>query len=147
MCFLRHLSEEEAIATLEEALPYRDKFIGVGLDSSELGTRRKNSRACSSAAASSACTWSRMPARRAAGVYRNRAGPAQRRAHRPRRALPGRPALVERLAQEQMALTVCPLSNIKLRVFDHMGSTICCAARRRPGPPSTRTTRPTSAAT
>jgi adenosine deaminase len=37
MCFLRHLSEEEALATLEEALPFRDKFIGVGLDSSEVG--------------------------------------------------------------------------------------------------------------
>ena len=37
LCFLRHLSEEEAFETLEQALPYRDKFIGVGLDSSELG--------------------------------------------------------------------------------------------------------------
>src|SRR5205823_13187612 len=37
MCFLRHLSEDEAIATLEEALPHRDKLIGVGLDSSEVG--------------------------------------------------------------------------------------------------------------
>ena len=37
MCFLRHLSEEDAFATLEQALPYRDKFIGVGLDSSERG--------------------------------------------------------------------------------------------------------------
>ena len=37
MCFLRHLSEDDAIATLDESLPYRDKFIGVGLDSSEVG--------------------------------------------------------------------------------------------------------------
>jgi adenine deaminase len=37
LCFLRHLSEEEAFATLEEALPFRDLFIGVGLDSSEVG--------------------------------------------------------------------------------------------------------------
>ena len=37
LCFLRHLSEEEAFATLEQALPFRDKFIGVGLDSSEVG--------------------------------------------------------------------------------------------------------------
>ncbi|MGZ5818865.1 MAG: adenosine deaminase, partial [Burkholderiaceae bacterium] len=37
MCFLRHLSEEDAFATLEQALPFRDKFIGVGLDSSERG--------------------------------------------------------------------------------------------------------------
>ena len=37
LCFLRHLSEEDAFATLEAALPYREHFIGVGLDSSELG--------------------------------------------------------------------------------------------------------------
>ena len=37
MCFLRHLSEDDAIATLEQALPYKDKIIGVGLDSSEKG--------------------------------------------------------------------------------------------------------------
>src|SRR5262249_14555831 len=37
LCFLRHLSEEEAFATLEEALPYRRFFVGVGLDSSERG--------------------------------------------------------------------------------------------------------------
>ena len=37
LCFLRHLSEQEAFATLEQALPLRDKFIGVGLDSSEVG--------------------------------------------------------------------------------------------------------------
>ena len=37
LCFLRHLSEEEAFETLEQALPFRDKFIGVGLDSSEVG--------------------------------------------------------------------------------------------------------------
>jgi adenosine deaminase len=37
LCFLRHLSEEDAFDTLEQALPFRDKFIGVGLDSSELG--------------------------------------------------------------------------------------------------------------
>src|SRR4051812_17026914 len=37
LCFLRHLSEEDALATLEDALPWRDRFIGVGLDSSELG--------------------------------------------------------------------------------------------------------------
>ena len=37
MCFLRHLSEEEAFETLEAAMPYRDKFIGIGLDSGEVG--------------------------------------------------------------------------------------------------------------
>ena len=37
LCFLRHLSEDDAVATLEAAMPWRDRFIGVGLDSSELG--------------------------------------------------------------------------------------------------------------
>src|SRR5690606_7701964 len=37
MCFLRHLSEEDALKTLEQALPYKDKILGVGLDSSEVG--------------------------------------------------------------------------------------------------------------
>ena len=37
MCFLRHLSEEDALKTLEQALPYKDKIVGVGLDSSEVG--------------------------------------------------------------------------------------------------------------
>ena len=37
MCFLRHLSEEDALKTLEQALPYKYKIIGVGLDSSEVG--------------------------------------------------------------------------------------------------------------
>ncbi|NMS52593.1 adenosine deaminase family protein, partial [Vibrio parahaemolyticus] len=37
MCFLRHLSEEDALATLEQALPFKDKIVAVGLDSSEQG--------------------------------------------------------------------------------------------------------------
>src|SRR5690606_33261169 len=37
MCFLRHLSEESAMKTLEEALPYKSRILGVGLDSSEVG--------------------------------------------------------------------------------------------------------------
>ena len=42
MCFLRHLSEEAAFATLEQALPYREQFIGVGLDSGERGNPPEN---------------------------------------------------------------------------------------------------------
>ena len=42
MCFVRHLSEQEAFETLEQALPYRDKIIGVGLDSGELGNPPEN---------------------------------------------------------------------------------------------------------
>ena len=47
LCFLRHLSEEDAFATLEAAMPFREHFVGVGLDSSELGhPPSRNSNAC-----------------------------------------------------------------------------------------------------
>jgi len=121
MCFLRHLSEIEAIATLEESLPYRDKFIGVGLDSSEVG----------------------HPPEKFARVFERARGLGLRLvAHAGEEGPPSyiesaldvlkveridhgvraieSPALMERLAQEQMALTVCPLSNVKLRVYDVM---------------------------
>ena len=91
MCFLRHLPEDDALATLEEALPFRDKFIGVGLDSSERG--HPPEKFC-------ARVRTLPPARPAPGrprrrggparLHRNRARRAQRRTHRPRRALPGR---------------------------------------------------------
>ncbi|MGB9110601.1 MAG: adenosine deaminase [Telluria sp.] len=122
LCFLRHLSEEEAIATLEEAIPYRDKFIGVGLDSSELGhPPEKFARVFERA--------------RNLGLHlvahAGEEGPPSyiesaldvlnvERIDHGVRCLDD-PALVERLVREQMALTVCPLSNIKLRVFDVMG--------------------------
>jgi adenosine deaminase len=122
LCFLRHLSEEEAIATLEEAIPYRDKFIGVGLDSSELGhPPEKFARVFERA--------------RNLGLHlvahAGEEGPPSyiesaldvlnvERIDHGVRCLDD-PALVQRLVREQMALTVCPLSNIKLRVFDVMG--------------------------
>jgi adenosine deaminase len=122
LCFLRHLSEEEAIATLEEAIPYRDKIIGVGLDSSEVGhPPEKFARVFERA--------------RNLGLHlvahAGEEGPSSyiesaldvlnvERIDHGVRCLDD-PALVQRLVREQMALTVCPLSNIKLRVFDVMG--------------------------
>ena len=121
MCFLRHLSEDEAIATLEEALPFRDKFIGVGLDSSERGHPPEK--------------FARVFERcRQLGLHlvahAGEEGPPAyiepaldlltvERIDHGVRCLED-PLLVRRLAQEQVALTVCPLSNIKLRVFDRM---------------------------
>ncbi len=122
MCFLRHLPEEEAIATLEEALPYRDKLIGVGLDSSELGHPPEK--------------FARVFERcRQLGLHlvahAGEEGPpayietaldllnVERIDHGVRCLEDG--ALTQRLAQEHIALTVCPLSNIKLRVFGDMG--------------------------
>ena len=122
MCFLRHLSEEEAMATLEDALPFRDKIIGVGLDSSEQGHPPEK--------------FARVFQRcRQLGLHlvahAGEEGPPAyistaldvlhvERIDHGVRCLED-PALTRRLAQEQVALTVCPLSNVKLRVFGHMG--------------------------
>ncbi len=123
MCFLRHLSEDEAIATLEESLPYRDKFIGVGLDSSEVGhPPEKFARVFERA---------RQLGLRLVAHAGEEGPPAYiesaldvlnvERIDHGVRALES-PELVARLARERIALTVCPLSNIKLCVFDAMGS-------------------------
>ncbi len=121
LCFLRHLSEDEALATLEAALPWREHFIGVGLDSSERGHPPEK--------------FARVFARAGAlGLHRvahaGEEGPpsyieaaldvlhAERIDHGVRCV--ESPALVERLAREGIALTVCPLSNLKLRVFDRL---------------------------
>jgi adenosine deaminase len=122
LCFLRHLSEEDALATLEAALPYRDKIIGVGLDSSEVGHPPEK--------------FTRVFARaRELGLHlvahAGEEGPPEyiwsaldvlhvERIDHGVRCLEDA-ALTRRLAAEKMALTVCPLSNVKLRVFDHMG--------------------------
>jgi adenosine deaminase len=119
LCFLRHLSEDDALATLEAALPYRDKFIGVGLDSSEMGHPPEK--------------FERVFARaRAQGLrlvaHAGEEGPpayilaaldvlhVERIDHGVRCVED--PALVRRLARERMPLTVCPLSNVKLCVFE-----------------------------
>ncbi|MGV8869432.1 MAG: adenosine deaminase [Janthinobacterium svalbardensis] len=121
LCFLRHLSEEEAFETLEDALPHRDKFIGIGLDSSEVGNPPEK--------------FSRVFARcRELGLHMvahaGEEGPpayirtalddlqVERIDHGVRCLEDAE--LTARLAREQIALTVCPLSNTKLRVFDQM---------------------------
>ena len=121
LCFLRHLSEEDALQTLHDALPWRQHFIGVGLDSSERGHPPEK--------------FARVFARAGEfGLHRvahaGEEGPpsyieaaldvlhAERIDHGVRCV--ESPALVERLAKERIALTVCPLSNLKLRVFDRL---------------------------
>ena len=64
LCFLRHLDEADAFATLEAARPWLDRIAAVGLDSSELGPRPRNSPASSPRRAPPGCGWWRMPARR-----------------------------------------------------------------------------------
>jgi adenosine deaminase len=121
LCFLRHLSEADAMATLEAALPYRHHFIGVGLDSSERGHPPEK--------------FARVFARaRELGLHvvahAGEEGPpayiwsaldvlkVQRIDHGVR--CTEDPALVRRLATARMPLTVCPLSNVKLCVFDSL---------------------------
>jgi adenosine deaminase len=121
LCFLRHLSEDAALATLEQALPYRHQFIGVGLDSSERGHPPEKF-----ARVFSRCRELGLHAVAHAGEE----GPpayieaaldvlkVQRIDHGVRCV--ESPALVQRLARERVPLTVCPLSNVKLCVFETM---------------------------
>ncbi|SEI92041.1 adenosine deaminase [Pseudomonas linyingensis] len=118
LCFLRHLSEEDGFATLEQALPHLARIHGVGLDSSEQGHPPSK--------------FARLFARcRELGLHcvahAGEEGPpayivealdvlkVERIDHGVRAAED--PALLARLAREQVPLTVCPLSNVKLRVF------------------------------
>lgn len=121
LCFLRHLSEDDAFATLEQALPWRRHFIGVGLDSSERGHppekfARVFERCRELGLHVVAHAGEEGPAeyvRSALDVLK-----AERIDHGVRSVED--PSLVERLARERVPLTVCPLSNVKLRVFDSM---------------------------
>ena len=121
LCFLRHLSADAAMKTLEAALPHKGRLAGVGLDSSEKG---------------------HPPAKFAAVFEKARAAGLRAVAHAGEEGPPEYirqaldvlkveridhgvrcaedPALVRRLKQARVPLTVCPLSNIKLRVFDSM---------------------------
>lgn len=121
LCFLRHLPEAAAHHTLDQALPHLDKIVAVGLDSSEAGN----------------------PPSRFADVFsRARAEGLRTVAHAGEEGPPAYirealdllevsridhgvrcvedPQLVERLAAEDVPLTVCPLSNVALRVFDRL---------------------------
>ena len=122
MCFLRHLSEEEAIATLEEALPFRDKIIGVGLDSSEVGHPPEKFARVFERARNLGLHLVAHAGEEGPPAYIESALDVLNveRIDHGVRCLED-PDLVARLVREQMALTVCPLSNIKLRVFDVMG--------------------------
>jgi adenosine deaminase len=121
LCFLRHLSEEDALATLEAAMPWREHFIGVGLDSSELGHPPEK--------------FARVFARaRELGLHvvahAGEEGPPAyiwsaldvlkvERIDHGVQAIHDEP-LMKRLAETAMPLTVCPLSNLKLCVFNNL---------------------------
>ncbi|EGQ8083900.1 TPA: adenosine deaminase [Vibrio parahaemolyticus] len=121
-CFLRHLSKESAMETLQSVLKHRDKIIGVGLDSSENGhPPAKFLRVFQQAKEAGLLTV----------AHAGEEGPAQNitdaiemlevsRVDHGVRCVEDE-ALVESLIETKMPLTVCPLSNIKLCVFDEMG--------------------------
>ncbi len=119
MCFLRHLSAEEAMETLRRSLPFREWIVGVGLDSSEVGNPPEEFEVVFDEAREHGLLtvahageegppeyiWQALDDLK---VYRIDHGV---------RCVED-PELVERLREEQVPLTVCPLSNVRLRVFD-----------------------------
>jgi len=118
LCFLRHLSESDAFEALEQAQPYLDKLVGVGLASSELGhppekfarvfakARKLGLRLVAHAGEEGppAYIWSALDALKVERIDHGV------------QCLKDR-ALVARLVHDRIPLTVCPLSNLKLRVF------------------------------
>lgn len=117
MCFLRHLSEEDAFETLEQALPYRDKFIGIGLDSGEVGNppekfakvfakcRQLGFHLVAHAGEEGppAYVWTALDVLKVERIDHG--------VQSSKDAL-----LMARLKQDRIPLTVCPLSNLKLCV-------------------------------
>ncbi len=121
LCFLRHLSAEAGAETLAQALPFRDWIVAVGLDSSEVGHPPEKFAAVFAKAREAGFL---------AVAHAGEEGPPDyirqaldllgaRRIDHGVRCLED-PRLVERLRAERVPLTVCPLSNVKLRVFGTM---------------------------
>lgn len=121
MCFLRHLSEEEAEATLDEAAPFLERIDGVGLDSSEIGHPPSKFARVFERARELGLHVTAHAGEEGPPAYVDE---ALHQLHVDRidhgnRALED-PALVHHLARDQMTLTVCPLSNLRLCVIDRM---------------------------
>ncbi|OEF23630.1 adenosine deaminase [Vibrio rumoiensis] len=121
MCFLRHLDQESAFETLGQAIAFKDKIIGVGLDSSEQGHPPEKFKEVFEAAINEGFL---------TVAHAGEEGPAEN-IHNAMKLLGVArvdhgvrcvedPALVEQLIEERMPLTVCPLSNTKLKVFENM---------------------------
>jgi adenosine deaminase len=117
LCFLRHLSADAAMATLEAALPYREHIVAVGLDSSEAGHPPAKFRAVFDRARAEGFLTVAHAGEEGPADYVRQALDvlAVRRIDHGVRCLED-PELVARLVREQVPLTVCPLSNLKLGV-------------------------------
>lgn len=121
MCFLRHLSEEEAFATLEEAKPWLDRIDGVGLDSSEVGHPPSKFARVFAAARDLGLKVTAHAGEEGPPEYVHEALDLLKvqRIDHGNRALEDT-ALTQRIAAEGLTLTVCPLSNLKLCVIDRI---------------------------
>jgi adenosine deaminase len=119
MCFLRDLSADDAMATLEQAIPHRDVIFAVGLDSAEVGNPPEKFRDVFARASSAGFR---------AVAHAGEEGPPEyiwqaldllgaERIDHGVRCLEDR-SLVQRLEADRTPLTVCPFSNVKLRVVD-----------------------------
>ena len=121
MCFLRHLDEQSALSTLDAALPFIDRISGVGLDSSELGFPPDLFLNVFEKAA--ALGLKRVAHAGEEGppeyVYQALDGLGVDRIDHGNRSLENQ-ALVQRLVDENMPLTVCPQSNLRLAVVNDM---------------------------
>ena len=121
MCFLRHLNEEDCFNILEKAIAHKDKIFGVGLDSSEMGNPpKKFERLFKKAIENNFITV----------AHAGEEGPTEymwealnllnvKRIDHGVQCLKDE-KLVAKLSKNQVPLTVCPLSNIKLKVFDKL---------------------------
>jgi adenosine deaminase len=121
MCFLRHLSPEEAVATWYQAEPFAADIIGVGLDSSEIGIPPERFAEAFRLA-------------RAAGLHSVAHAAEEGPAHYVANAIDvlgaeridhgvraeADAAVIDTLVRDQIPLTMCPLSNVKLGVFDRI---------------------------
>ena len=119
MCFLRHLSAQEAMETLYRALPYEEWIFGVGLDSSEVGHPPEDFKAVFDRARQHGFLTVAHAGEEGPPEYIWQALEELKvsRIDHGVRCVED-PQLVEKLVAEQIPLTVCPLSNVKLRVFD-----------------------------
>ena len=123
LCFLRHLSEQDAFECLEQAMPYRDQLVGIGLASSELGhppekfarvfarCRELGFRLVAHAGEEGppAYIWSALDVLKVERIDHGVQAMND-------------PALMQRLVHDRIPLTVCPFSNVKLRVFPDLQS-------------------------
>ena len=121
MCFLRDLSEEAAMATLNLALPFKDWMVAVGLDSAEVGNPPvKFSRVFDRAREEGFLTVAHAGEEGPPEYIRQALDKLKvSRIDHGVRCIED-PKLTARLAADRIPLTVCPLSNVKLRVFESL---------------------------